>query len=197
MFAQLALLNLIAQSVRSPTTEQAVLWPLGLGIGRVEGAAKRLFDIYVSALPGLRLEVAVNDPIGTEGLTPFPERYLVLRGPHAFVTARKEAGVHLFCPAHGAVEPVLVLALPVEDAIAPAVVVRSWMARREHWLEAVARGKANIADDPLNPGAVLRLYPERSPMVDLRTGLTGADLATCLLAALPLPPELSDENNLK
>jgi hypothetical protein len=46
------------------------------------------------------------------------------------------------------------------------------------------------ADDPLNPGAVLRLYPERTPMVDLRTGLTGADLATCLLAALPMPPEL-------
>jgi hypothetical protein len=197
IIAQLALLHLIAESVRSRDVERAVLWPVGQGVGgRGDGAAERLFDSYLTALPTLQLEIAVLDLSRTEGLSPFPEKCLVLRGPHALAIAQREAGVHLFCPAHGAVEPVLALALAVEEETEPAAVIHAWMARRQRWLEALARGEAAAADDPLNPGAVLRLYPERTPMVDLRTGLTGADLATCIRAALPLPTELSHEANL-
>jgi len=193
LLAQLALLHLIADSVRSPAAERAILWPVGLGIGREAGAAKQLFSFYRKDLPTLRLEVAAEMPVDGDGLQPFPEGYLVLRGPHALAIARQEAGVHLFCPAHGAVEPVVVLALPIEETEEPVALVRDWLAQRHCWLEALARGEADAADDPLNPGGVLRLYPERAPMVDLRTGLTGTDLATCLLAALPLPPDLLDE----
>jgi hypothetical protein len=189
LLANVALLHLIAESVRSPTTERAVLWPVGLGIGRSSGAAERLLDRYATYLPVLRLELA------DAGATPLSERCLVLRGPHALTIARQEAGIHLRCPAHGAVEPVVVLALPVEEQDEPIDVVRSWTARRQSWLEALARGEVSPADDPLNPGPVLRLYPEQKPMVDLRTGLIDANLDACLLAALPLPPELSNETS--
>jgi ATP-dependent Clp protease ATP-binding subunit ClpA len=190
LLAQVALLHLIAQSVRSPAAEQAVLWPVALGIGRGDRAAQRLFESYLTALPTLRLEVTVAGGSDAAGLPPCSERYLVLRGPHALALAQQEAGVHLFCPAHGAIEPVLVLALVVAAEIEPDAVVHAWITQRQGWLEALGRGEAKAADDPLNPGTVLRLYPDQAPMVDLRTGLTGADLASCLLAALPLPPEL-------
>jgi ATP-dependent Clp protease ATP-binding subunit ClpA len=194
LLAQLALLHLIAASVRAPAVERVVLWPVGLALGASEDAAKQLFKSYALALPKLRLEVSLRDATGTKGSTPYPERWwLVPRGPHALGIARQEAGVHLFCPAHGAVEPVVVLALPVEEGVEPAAVVHDWMEQRKNWLEALTRGETVAADDPLNPGSALRLYPERTPMVDLRTGLTGADLAACLLAALPLPPELLDD----
>jgi ATP-dependent Clp protease ATP-binding subunit ClpA len=196
LLSQLALLHLIAGCVRSPVAERAVLWPFGLGVGGDSSAADRQVDLYLSTLPRLRLEVTVGNPPDAEGMAapgPFPEQCLVLRGPHAVAVARMEAGIHLLCPAHGAVESVPVLALPVEDGAEPAAVAHAWMARRQRWLEAVAHGEASPEDDPLNPGPVLRLYPERTPIVDLRTGLTGWGLEACLLAAMPLPPEVVDE----
>jgi hypothetical protein len=91
---------------------------------------------------------------------------------------------------------VVVIALAVGEEEEPRDVLRGWAARRERWLEALMRGEATAADDPLSPGRVLRLYPERTPMVDLRTGLTGASLDVCILAALPLPSELRQEPGL-
>jgi ATP-dependent Clp protease ATP-binding subunit ClpA len=196
LLAQLALLHLIADSVRTPAAERVVLWPIALGSGGGEGSTKKLVGLYLMALPTLRLEVELCETMGVKGRTVSPERFLVLSGPHALALARLEAGVQLFCRVHGAVEPVVVLALPVEEGVELAAVVHNWMAQRNDWLEALTRGEAAAADDPLNPGSVLRLYPERASMVDLRTGLIGVDLAACLLAALPLPPELIDKTDL-
>ena len=59
-----------------------------------------------------------------------------------------------------------------------------WLNGRE-FLVAVAIGM-------LSPGPVVRIYRQKTGIVDLRTGLTGAALEPCLLAALPLPPEVTD-----
>jgi hypothetical protein len=187
VLGQVGLLRLLADSLRTPSAERVVLWPLGLGPGG-HNAIRQLLDLYRSALPALRLEVIEATLPDREEPR---ERFLVLRGPHALPVARLEEGVHLFCPAHGAVEPVQVVALPVEAGAAPAEVVRDWLRRRQRWLEALARGESAADADPLNPGPVLRVYAERTGIVDLRTRLTGgAGLAACLLAALPLPTEV-------
>jgi hypothetical protein len=192
LLGQVALLELLAASLRTPSVEQVVLWPLGLCAGG-RNAADKLLGLYRTALPALRLEVTEREATGVEG---FAEQFLVLHGPHAPAVSRLEAGVHLFCPTHAAVEPVQVVALPVETGAEPADVVGEWLAGRQRWLESLARGEAAAEGDPLNPGPVLRVYGERAGIVDLRTGLTGGvSLGDCLLAALPLPPDLTDEND--
>ncbi|HKI33955.1 MAG TPA: AAA family ATPase [Gemmataceae bacterium] len=189
LLGQVALLRLLADSLLAPSVESVVLWPLALGAGG-RGAADQLLDLYRESLPALRLEVTAPKPIAKGGAA---ERFCVLHGPHALAVARLEAGIHLFCPAHAAVEPVRLVVLPVEPGTEPAAVVRDWVARRQRWLEALARGEA-VVEDPLNPGPVLRVYGEQTGVVDLRTGLTGgAGVGACLLAALPLPPEITDD----
>jgi ATP-dependent Clp protease ATP-binding subunit ClpA len=190
LLGEVALLCLLADRLTTPSAESAVLWPLGLGAAG-QGAADQLLDFYRESLPALRLEVTAAKPLAKEEVA---ERFCVVHGPHALAVAQLEAGVHLFCPAHAAVEPVQVVALPVEPGVEPASVVRAWRERRQSWLESLARGEAAVSDDPLNPGPVLRVYGEQTGIVDLRTGLTGwPGLGACLLAALPLPPEITDE----
>jgi ATP-dependent Clp protease ATP-binding subunit ClpA len=192
LLGEVGLLQLLAESLREPAGESALLWPVPLGAGQ-ESAVEQLLAFYEAVLPGLRLEVVRSRP-GREDAKA-RQSFLVLHGPHALAVARLEAGIHLFCPAHAAVEPVQVLALPVPEGADPDSLSRDWLDRREQWLAALARGETAAADDPLRPGPVLRVYSERTGMVDLRTGLTGQHLQTCLLAALPLPSELSDKED--
>src|SRR5262249_33199076 len=158
------LLQMLADSLRTPSDERVVMWPIGLGAdGRT--TVKRFFEYHEGALRQLRLDV--------ERPRSEAEPFLVLHGPHALPLARLEAGVHLFRPPHAAVEPVQVIVLPLNDGAEAQAVVRDWQSRRESWLEALSRGVASVDDDPLNPGPVLRIYAEKTGDVDLRTGLTG------------------------
>ena len=189
LLGQVALLALIADSLRTPSVERVVLWPISLGAGG-RGAISQLLALYQPTLATtLRLEITGPHATGEEEGA---ERFLVLHGPHALAVARLESGVHLFCPTHAAVEPVQVVALPVEPGKEPVAIVRDWLSRRREWLAALTRGEAAVEDDPLNPGPVLRIYGEQTGSVDLRTGLTGGVTAVdCLLAALALPAEVT------
>jgi DNA polymerase III delta prime subunit len=199
VLGQAALLHLLADSLHEPHAERAVLWPLGFD-GRQPEWVRRLLDGYLRRLPRLGLEVMA---VGYKPDDPSPASpacvagdhsvgaFLVVQGPHALPLLRLEQGVHLFIPAHGPVEPLQVIVLPAPDNAEAETVLNEWCASRRTWLDAVARGQAAVADDPLAPGPVVRMICERTGMVDLRTGLAGeADLAACLLAALPLPPEI-------
>jgi hypothetical protein len=190
---QAALLQLVAESLRIAAPERVVLWPLGLN-GRQGDFARRLRSLYRAGLRLLDLEVqeAVLDPDGRN----VASRFLVVAGPHASSLLALEAGVHLDCPTHGVVEPVVVVVLPVPPEADPPAVARGWLDRRGCWVEALARGEAAVADDPLQPGPVIRIHGPRG-IVDLRTGLTGEDdetgylLWTWLTSTLPVPAKVS------
>jgi hypothetical protein len=123
-----------------------------------------------------------------------------VQGPHAVPLTRLEAGVHLLCAPHAAVELIEVEVLTVEAAADPLGAVAHRMQERQAWLVALRGGQADDAAEPNKLGPVVRIYhgssegdkPDDWRWVDPRTGLTGAadELAACLLAALPLPPEI-------
>jgi ATP-dependent Clp protease ATP-binding subunit ClpA len=193
LLGQVALLQLLADGLRNPAAERVLLWPISLTGEQGTGAGK-LFSLYRTALPGLRLEVTERflSRDGDAISRLFADGSLVLHGPHALAIARLEEGVHLFCTPHAAVEPVRVLALPLDAAAEPEAVLRDWLERRRLWLEALTRGEGRVQDDPLNPGPVLRIYSDRTGITDLRTGLTGGEgLTTCLPTSLPLPQEIT------
>jgi hypothetical protein len=175
----------LCETLRSPQPELVLLWPLGLD-GRQRAPVECLLAAYRSALRSLGLEVDEKSSKPEHGT-----QILLVQGPHALPLLEPEAGLQLFSPGHGAVEPVRLLVLPVAEGAEPAEVLQTWLARRQEWLAAVGRGEARVEDDPLSPGPVLRIHTARDEIIDLRTGLTGPDLAACLLAALPLPAEIS------
>jgi ATP-dependent Clp protease ATP-binding subunit ClpA len=201
-----ALLHLLADSLRKEHPERVVLWPVAFD-GRPRAGVRRMLDSYVAALPRLGLEVVVQahkqdvparDSAETSpesrvgrGGDDSPGAFVVAQGPHALPLLRLEEGVHLFIPAHGPVEPLQVVVLPVPNSTEAEAVLTEWCIRRRSWLDAVTRGEAAVADDPLKQGPVVRITSERTGMIDLRTGLAGeTDPAACLLAALPLPAEI-------
>jgi ATP-dependent Clp protease ATP-binding subunit ClpA len=187
LLGRLALLQLLSESLRSPQPERVLLWPLGLDAIQPE-PARRLLVLYQAALESLGLEVHANNTAETA----FSAQFLLVHGPHALPLLEQEAGLHLFSPAHAAVEPVRLLVMPVAEGTTPVDVLRAWFGQRQTWLAAVGFGEAAVEDDPLSPGPVLRIYTARDEIIDLRTGLTGAvDLSACLLAALPLPVEIT------
>ncbi len=187
-----ALLQLVADGLRRDDPQRVLLWPLGLD-GRQWDFGVVLLARYRGALHRLELDVE-ETPLDRDG-EKFGGHSLTVSGPHAWPLLKLEAGVHLHCPAHGAVEPVVVVVLPLAEGDDPVVAARAWQRKRQCWAEAVARGEAAVGDDPLQPGAVIRLYGPRG-MVDLRTGLTGDDdtgqlLYSCLTAPLPAPVEIA------
>lgn len=196
---QLALLHLLAESLRTPGADRVVLWPVKLDTPHWGAWTSELLAAYWDVLPELGLEVQEHRPaaadlmdaaFGTE--MPFPAHYLIAHGPHALALLSRESGVHLYSPEHAAVMAVQVLVLPVPQGAEPSGIVRDWIDGRAHWLEALGRGEARLEDDPLRPGQVVRLYSKRSGRIDLRSGLAGeVSIADCLLAALPLPPEVT------
>ena len=185
-----AVLQAVADCQRTGAVERVVFWPRGL-IAEHQGSANYLRITYRAVFSRLGLDVS-----------DFPDRdqtsgelggFLLLQGPHAWALTCLEAGTHLFCPAHAPVQPIQVEVLPLADEENPAATVSAWRVRRQDWLERLERGDATVQDDPLQPGAVVRVYSEPSSgMVDLRTGQAGVkDLGACLLAALPLPQEIT------
>jgi DNA polymerase III delta prime subunit len=195
VLGQAALLHLLGGSLREGYTERVVLWPVGFD-GRQSDWVRRVLDVYQSALPSLGLEGTVQPhkpgKSGRDAGDEFLGAFLLAQGPHALPLLRLEEGVQLLLPAHGPIEPLQVFVLPVPGGAEPEALLGDWWARRRAWLEAVGRGEAAVADDPLRPGPVLRITSERTGMIDLRTGLAGElDPAACLLATLPLPPEIT------
>ncbi|HMC89494.1 MAG TPA: AAA family ATPase, partial [Gemmataceae bacterium] len=185
-----AVLQAAADCQRTGAVERVVFWPRGL-IAEHQGSANYLRITYRAVFSRLGLDVS-----------DFPDRdqtsgelggFLLLQGPHAWALTCLEAGTHLFCPAHAPVQPIQVEVLPLADEENPAATLSAWRVRRQNWLERLERGEATVQDDPLQPGAVVRVYSEPSSgMVDLRTGQAGVkDLGACLLAALPLPQEIT------
>jgi ATP-dependent Clp protease ATP-binding subunit ClpA len=193
-----ALLQLVAQSLRSPQPERVVVWAVQLGAPHWGPWTDLLVDGYEAALPSLGLEVHLGDvpekDLADSGFAVAghsPVRFLTAQGPHALPLLVREAGVHLHCPEHDPVLPAQVLVLPVPEGLGPDAVVRHWLEARGGWLKALARGEASVEEDPWRPGPVIRVWSKRGGVLDLCTGLTGdASLAACLLASLPLPPEV-------
>jgi hypothetical protein len=184
-----ALLQTLADSIRTPAADRVILWPHGLNPER-QPAAERLLADYYTALHHLHL--AVTDLPEQVKASAGQAHFLVVQGPHALPLLRMEAGTHLFCPRRGMVEPVLVDVLPLADGVEPTAAVDGRLAERQKWLEALTQGRATVVDDPFRPGPVLRIYEERGEGVDLRTGMTvtGEGIIANLLSVLPLPPEV-------
>ncbi|HEY1859163.1 MAG TPA: AAA family ATPase, partial [Gemmataceae bacterium] len=189
---QATLLHWMLECFRAPNAGPVLLWLRNLDAEH-QDAVGRLEGLYGLALARLRLDLRFG-PL-PKGCAPPSERFVLIHGPHARVVARNEAGTHLFFPAHAPVEPVQVLGVPLEEGMPPVAALREWQARREAWQEAVGRGAVSVDDDPLRPGPVVRVYDPRNFFVDSLTGATsetsGHDLAACMLAALPLPPEIT------
>ncbi len=192
-----ALADLIAACVRAPAADRAVLW---VRDGRAERRLK-LWHWLGATFGALRVECGRMDDV--EASFPDAGLFWLAEGPHAVPLTRLEAGAHLLCPPHAAVELVAVEALPVENGAEPLAVVAARIQRQQAWLTAVGEGRADGAADPDPPGRVVRVYhgsledgrADEWRWVDVRTGLTGParELAGCLLAALPLPPEFDDD----
>jgi hypothetical protein len=194
LLGQVALLRLLSDSLREPQAERVVLWPVDLS-GRQPAPAARLLRLYGGRLAELGLELDASHLAKEADREPqyAPGKFLIAQGPHALAVLRPEGGIHLFPPAHGAVLPLRLLVLPLAADADPAALLCDWSDRRQHWLQAVGRGEVAVTEDPLTPGPVVRIYSDPRDVLDLRTGLTGeVDLAACLLAALPLPPEITD-----
>jgi ATP-dependent Clp protease ATP-binding subunit ClpA len=184
---QSALLQLLAECVQGPQQERVLLWPLLPDATQDSPAVSEWLKFCQACLPELNLTAR---GVAASGRA-IPWRGLEIHGPHCLPLLSREVGLHLFCPAHGAVQPLVVLLLPIPEDTDGSAVIQEWLERRATWLDHLARGESTTAEDPLAIGPVVRVYSERSGIVDLRTGLTGvAGLADCLLTALPLPAEL-------
>jgi hypothetical protein len=119
---------------------------------------------------------------------------LLVRGLSAVRLTAGEVGTHLFCPEHTGVVPVQVHAWPVDEKADPRTVLAERREARQRWLEALSRGEAGPAEDPLRMAPVVRLYNGKRGWIDLRTGLVGVgdmpDVPAMVLAGLPLPEEV-------
>jgi hypothetical protein len=191
MLNDIALLQTITDSLTNPDLGRCVLWLRALNPEPNE-SLERLCLLYKAHLPALRLEVRAGPALEAASDAGC---FLVVDGPHAQAVLRLEVGTHLFCPLHGAVEPISVDVLPLPADVNPVEAVRERLEERRTWLRAVAAGSDTpraLANDPFRLGPVVRIYEERSGVIDLRTGLHGApaSMASFLFAALPLPPEM-------
>ena len=188
-----ALAALVADGLRTPTAERVAVWVHGGGQEREAG----LRQWIGAAFTDLGLDVA--DKSAFMELHGGVARCLLAQGLHALPIAHLEAGVHLFCPPHAAMELLEIEIIPLADGMEALDAVSARLRDRKMWREALRRGDAGTATDPNPPGSVVRIYDwpgqgeDESSVrcIDLRTGMTGgkSDLSACLLAALPLPPE--------
>ena len=126
------------------------------------------------------------------------ERNLLLRGVPAVTLAKCEVGTHLFCPKHGSMILVQVLAWPIEESVSADEVYRTHLEPFRKWQEQRKHGQAGMEENPFHHQSVVRIYNEdendRINAVDLRTGLIARsglfDLQAWVLAALALPEEV-------
>ena len=187
-----ALADLIADCLHTRGPECVVLW-----IRAQSEERARLWARLNHAFQALGLEADAPGLLKA----PFSEAdtCILVQGLHALPLARLEAGVHLVCPPHDAVQLIEVETVPVPDGADPLDAVAARLRDRQAWLDALRHGRAEAGDEGRQLGAVVRIY-HGSPdgdrravlrYVDPRTGMTGElhELSACLLAALPLPPE--------
>jgi ATP-dependent Clp protease ATP-binding subunit ClpA len=179
---QVNLLQAMAEAVRHPGKERVVLWPRGFTAGHDREAAA-LLSLYQAALPSLDLDVSELKEDGA----------VLVQGPHAWPILEREVGVHLLCRRDSPIEPLQVIALPVEADEDPLSVIQACRQGRALWLQELAKGAAAAVHDPMNPGRLVRVYDNNEHVVDLRTGLVtaGMNLLPCLLATLPHAAEFA------
>jgi ATP-dependent Clp protease ATP-binding subunit ClpC len=185
-----ALLDAMAGDAAS----RLLIWLRPLG-GREQSLTTALADAYANLFT--RQHGFVATPI--EALPDDASAWLLLEMPGAGSILRGEAGTHLLYPQFENVLPVQVIILPLgqdEDAAATA---RTHAAARQAWRARVATGQASPDSDPHPLGPVVRLYDPVAATLDLPTRLLcanmpgGEDLRRFVLAALPLPPQLTTE----
>ena len=199
-----AVLETLADSVAAGEEQVLLyLWTANPGgLSRVEELARRYAAGFLRAL-GRQADVADGDSptVAWWGLeqtvlplpTDRPERALLVRGLAATRLTAGEVGTHLFVPEQIGLIPVQVHAWPVPEGVDALAVLSGHTQARRTWLEALARGNAALADDPLLPGPVVRIYNEGRQWLDLRTGRVGSGLppiAELVTATLPLPAEV-------
>jgi ATP-dependent Clp protease ATP-binding subunit ClpA len=184
---QVALLQVMADSLCRPTPERVVMWAPDWGLFR-----HGHWQDYRTALERLHLEVPPA-AIPIKDLPCDVGPYLTVQGLHAWPVTQPEVGTHLVCFDHGVIHALQVFVLPLDAGTEPVAFLRDWLQRRRGWLDALARGAAAVGDDPFAYGPVVRIRGTPPGVIDLRTGLTAEteDITELLLAALPLPPELT------
>jgi ATP-dependent Clp protease ATP-binding subunit ClpA len=187
LLRQVALLELIANCVETEPPVQRVLLllrPIGPHLPAEMDTFAANLEVDLIGVGLTCTEVTATELGHTS------DTYLFVEGLHAWPVANQEAGVHLFCPAHAALAPLQLVAVPLADGVDPWQAIAAAQGRQTNWLAAVARGAA--AEEPYPLGRVVRVYDDRKGAFDLRSRLHGpADqLAGFLLAGLPLPPEI-------
>ena len=129
-------------------------------------------------------------------------RFIVLHGKHAALLAKSEEGTHLFRPGRRdsstRLTPLKLHCCPILDGETPESVFNAIDQRNVAWRDALAAGRATLADNPFPLKPVIRVYQPPRGNVDLRTGIcieanaTVSDVRDMVLGALPLPPELAE-----
>jgi ATP-dependent Clp protease ATP-binding subunit ClpA len=196
LLRETALLAAMAQPAPEGEGDQVVL----LLDGQTAAAADTEKDMARRYLELFADPLAIESRVLPASGHATPVVALVVSGPHAASVAGAEAGTHLFCPTHENMLPVPVRVLPVPPGAEADEVVSAFVARRREWLAGLAAGSASSDDAPAPLPPVVRIYDERGPTVDLRSGLSTPslpkvdELRTFLLAGLPLPIEFQVAN---
>jgi ATP-dependent Clp protease ATP-binding subunit ClpA len=200
-----ALLDVLADAGTRPAGEQVLLylWSANPAAQRwVDRLASRYraqgftapMDADEEAEPGRSWWALERSPVElNEGQS---GKALLVRGLAAERLTAGEVGTHLFCLEREGVVPVQVHAFAVPDGADAHALLQERLHQRAEWLRRLGRGEVGPESDPLRLGQVVRVYNERRDWIDLRTGLVNDDLPhvpSLVLAALPLPPEVSEE----
>lgn len=162
-----AYVQTVANGVASRVPGQALLSIRAFDALGAAWADHLIKQVYFALVPEtFDLDVAELKGSGNDR-----QRFLLVRTLAATTLTALEEGTHLFCPEHGGLVPVQVLAWPVPDGVEPAAVV-----------------SAQQVEGGLRP--VVRIYQGETRIVDLRSCEAATYLKEeWLLGALPLPPE--------
>jgi ATP-dependent Clp protease ATP-binding subunit ClpC len=173
-------------------SSRMLLWLRPLG-GRGQALTTALASAYANLFTrqhgfvATRIEFSPDDPCA----------WLLIEMPGAASILQGEAGTHLFHPQHENVLPLHVTGFPLAQDDDAAAAAKRHTTAREQWRARVAAGDASPDSDPHPLAPVVRVYDPAGATLDLRTRLlcpnlpTGDDLRRFVLAALPLPPQLT------
>jgi hypothetical protein len=173
-------------------SSRMLLWLRPLG-GRGQALTTALASAYANLFTrqhgfvATRIEFSPDDPCA----------WLLIEMPGAASILQGEAGTHLFHPQHENVLPLHVTGFPLAQDDDAAAAAKRHTTAREQWRARVAAGDASPDSDPHPLAPVVRVYDPAAATLDLRTRLlcpnlpTGDDLRRFVLAALPLPPQLT------
>ncbi|MDB5322104.1 MAG: ATP-dependent Clp protease ATP-binding subunit [Phycisphaerales bacterium] len=184
----------LLDAMASDTSSRLLVWLRPLG-GREQSLATTLADAYANLFTHQHSFVAT--PI--KASPGDASTWLLVEMPGAGSILRGEESTHLFYPQHENVLPVQVIIVPLAHDDDAAATARKHTGAREQWRAQVAAGEAAPDSDPQPLGPVVRVYDPAAATLDLRTRLlcpnlpTGEDLRRFVLAALPLPLQLTTE----